>query len=125
MGYVEGPCLGAIEVPEAVPKCPRCGWTLSFEAIDRSWVARCWNKPNPPSKPLGCPVDVVPPTINYELLAYVKEHEPVTSPEVADWFMWSVPNANNHLQTLRSLGLVKRYAINPIKGGKMFAWTTT
>lgn len=42
-----------------VPKCPKCGWSLSFTEENGQWVARCWNKPNPPSKPTGCPIDIV------------------------------------------------------------------
>ncbi len=37
------------------PRCPACGWTLAFEAVDGAWVAFCWNKP--PLNP--CPVGTV------------------------------------------------------------------
>ncbi len=35
------------------PRCESCGWFLAFEAVNGSWVARCYNDPE------RCPVDVV------------------------------------------------------------------
>lgn len=100
------------------PRCPRCGWTLRFEARDLSWVAHCWNKrpPNP------CPVDVVPPSINTELVEYLSDGKDHTAPEVAKVFDWSDQNANNHLQALLRLGIVTRQRIKPAKGGKLYVW---
>jgi hypothetical protein len=102
-------------VKYAPPKCPACRWHLAIAAEDKSWVARC---PNP-----SCSVGVAPPTVNEPLLAFVRERGSVVSADVAERFGWSYPNADNHLTRLLQVGLVKRCRVDPVKGGKRFAWS--
>ena len=87
---------------------------LAFTARDKSWEATCWNP--------RCPVEVVPPSLNEALIAYLREAGEVDSVAVAEQFGWTVPNAVNHLTTLLRVGVVKRHRVDPRRGGKRFAW---
>lgn len=98
------------------PKCPTCRWILCFEARDKSWEAWCPNT--------NCPVAVVPASVNERLLAWLRERGEVVSTEVAEAFGYTCQNADNHLTTLLRLGMVKRRRVDPVKGGKRFAWST-
>lgn len=95
-------------------RCPSCRWPLGFEARDLSWEAFCWN-PN-------CKVDVVPARVNDKLLAWLRGRGEVVSTEVAAAFGYSTSNADNHLTALLRLGMVERRRVDPVKGGKRFAW---
>lgn len=81
-------------------------------------MARCWNK----RPPAPCPVDVVPPSINESLVAFLRAHRDSDARAVAEHFGWSLPNANNHLTNLLRIGIATRKRIDPRKGGKRFAW---
>lgn len=100
------------------PRCPRCRWYLHFEARDKSWEARCPNKrpPNP------CPVEVVPASIDTDLAEWLRSRGEVHSTEVAEQFSTTMQNANNRLQALLRLGIVTRRRVDPVRGGKLFAW---
>ena len=96
------------------PRCPKCRWHLAFAAHDKSWEARCWNA--------SCTVEVVPPSLNDDLIEYLRGGGEMDAVAVAERFDWSVPNANNHLTALLRVGVVQRRRIEPRRGGKRFAW---
>lgn len=94
-------------MPRSEPKCPGCGWHLSFEVEGDRWVARCWN-PTPGGCARAGRVVAPPRYWEAETLAVVQRLGRAGTRAVAAALGMKLPAASERLRALYEDGVLTR-----------------